>query len=708
MPDSTLDLPLFHEHGESENSSSRSSGSGLEIPTSFQLLDISEDNKFLALIDDNSMLQVYELNDFENQLTAKRQTMTDIPCEIKCKNSIFVYISVASETGHVAVSFLQTDEKGDPFENSSKFDQFTKFKIHQKNDTKEEKEQQHCNEEGKETLDNNYSTCRIYQGNQGHVLEKPFQGRAAFTKNRLILIGQYTLDIYDANTLNKKYFFKPGGFYLNKQIYQGRNWYRGYFLQDECAKLPNAGYGLVRISEHVRNNVIVVYDEDCSVYRRTSVKIWSISTGSLICSFMRYTSEYVVSISEDHPFLVTNSSVSGTLNIYCMKSGTQLYTYESQGIRVPPFQSEVILVKLISCQNYVLIVGSTVKKRGEPGHLFFELFSIEQQMKARYVKTSTVVSQNAMLALGTFQNEDFLNSQSQFDGVFVETTDNNNRNLNFRTTLLKLHTVDRTPKGLIQNRLWDTFTRISGASLNFKVLGGNSFLFNFFYGEKYKIYLLENGISRHLLLISPYIVQLYRLPATGNNDNNPGEIDHLDFFNSVLVYTRSYYRLKYKDSTSGDIPKLISEYRDQYDKLDVFFQGNKGHIFVHVQSNAGNSFSEEVILPLSILKTKTTPGSNDTADKVPKTTLGSNDTADNVPKTTPGSNDTADNMPKTTPGSNDTANNVPKTTPGSNDTADNVPKYDFRDIESCLLTLLPIYCLEGYINYVREILFNYI
>jgi hypothetical protein len=79
----------------------------IEIPISFQLLDISEDNKFLALIDDNFKLQVYELNKFGNQLTAKRQTMTDILCEIKCKNSVFVYISVASETGHVAVSFYR-------------------------------------------------------------------------------------------------------------------------------------------------------------------------------------------------------------------------------------------------------------------------------------------------------------------------------------------------------------------------------------------------------------------------------------------------------------------------------------------------------------------------------------------------------------------------------------------------------------------------
>jgi hypothetical protein len=37
---------------------------GSELPTGVQLFDISEDNKFLALIDDNFMLQVYEFNGF--------------------------------------------------------------------------------------------------------------------------------------------------------------------------------------------------------------------------------------------------------------------------------------------------------------------------------------------------------------------------------------------------------------------------------------------------------------------------------------------------------------------------------------------------------------------------------------------------------------------------------------------------------------------
>jgi hypothetical protein len=678
MLDLTSDLPLFHERGESENSSSRSSDSGLEIPTSFQLLDISEDNKFLALIDDNSMLQVYELNDIKDQLTAKRQTMTDIPCEIKCKNSIFVYISVASETGHVAVSFLQTDKRGDPFENSSKFDQFTKFKIHRKNDTKEEKEQQHCNEEGKETLDNNYSTCRIYQGNQGHVLEKPFQGRAAFTKNRLILIGQYTLDIYDANTLNKMYFFKHGGFCLNKQIYQGRNWYRGYFLQDECAKLPNAGYGLVRISEHVRKNVIVVYDEDCSVYRRTSVKIWSILTGSLICSFMQIDDEQVIYVSEDHRFLVSQKVFRGALNIYCMKSGAHLYMYEPQKVSDGILRYNIMLVKPIANQNYMLLIGTVFRRNcgsdeseglSFANYLFFEIFLIEQQTTVKDIQTSMIIGLNSHLALGIFQNEDFINTTSQFYGVFWEKMNNDDRYLNLRTIQFNfpssdsIHLTYPTSNGLLQNTLWNIFkcthigTEDEGGFR--RALTSHDFRYDdgFTSDDKTIVYLLENSIHKYVLIISPYIVQLWRLYKDEALEYNTLFFDslprkkncYLDFHDNSLIYTRSHYGLNYEESACGDTPKLMLEGENQYYRPRVQFLENLGHIFVHVESKSGSSISEEIILPLS----------------------------------------------------------VSQSTDNSDDTINDLSQDEFHSIERCLLSFLHTYWSREQVNTLREYSFNY-
>jgi hypothetical protein len=161
--------------------------------------------------------------------------MADIPCEIICKHPIFVYISVASETGHVAISFLQMDAFGGTIKDSFQFDQSTKFKIYRNNDNKKEQEQEQPRFLGKETLDKNYTTCRIYRENQD-VVEKPLQGRATFTKDRLVLFGKWALDVYDVKTLDRMYSFKTGSFYLDNYVdfdyskcYQVQNWLRKYF-----------------------------------------------------------------------------------------------------------------------------------------------------------------------------------------------------------------------------------------------------------------------------------------------------------------------------------------------------------------------------------------------------------------------------------------------------------------------------------------------
>jgi hypothetical protein len=84
---------------------------------------------------------------------------------------MYVYISVASETGHVAVSFLQLREynyidiDGDPFP-------------------------------GEVNIDGRYTNYIIYRTNETQTLEIPFEGRAVFTKDKLVLVRRETLDIY--------------------------------------------------------------------------------------------------------------------------------------------------------------------------------------------------------------------------------------------------------------------------------------------------------------------------------------------------------------------------------------------------------------------------------------------------------------------------------------------------------------------------------
>jgi hypothetical protein len=638
----------------------------IELPISFQLFDISEDNKFLALIDTNLMLQVYELNTFA-------QTMRNIPCLTRSEHMSCIYISVASKTGHVAVSLLNMDTSGETFKEDSEFDKFAKFKLHRRNGSEEEQGQY---------LDRMNNTCRIYRGNEDGTLEKPFQGRAVFTKNRMVLIGRWTLDVYHTESLQKMYSFKPGSFYLDSYIsfhhsrcYQIQNWYRSYFLGGEFADVSNTGYGLANISEHVRKNIIVVYDEDCSFYRRTSVKIWSISTGSLICSFMRNYGEYVISVSEDHSFLVTNDPRNSTLNIYCMKSGTRLHIYKPQGHKDYPGESTIMFVKLLARQNYMLIMGTTVKKSdrsNKTGSLFFEIFSIEQKAKVKYIETSTSISPNSMLALGIFQNEDFLNNPSQFHGVFWETANNGDRYLYFRTFSPNLHTNDPASNGLSKNRLWDTFDYTYIGTEEERGFKREWDIASYISRYTTIFYLFEKDSQKYVLLISPYVVQLWKLEIAANDSeiqtdtiiffNNISRETkcYLDFSNSALIYTRSYYGLNYIYTLIGDDMKLEIEDKYDYQMPHVHFLGHKGHIFVYVESKCGSSISEEIILPL----------------------------------------------PLPEPQTETTSDSLCKIAHNNDDATDKVPEDNFYDIESCLLALLYAYWMHDKAFGVREYLFN--
>ncbi|KAI8880984.1 hypothetical protein K501DRAFT_335006 [Backusella circina FSU 941] len=372
--DSSL-LPLYRS-GECERSSHCASNPDLFMPANFQLFDISEDNKFLALIDDNSMLQAYEISNFEDKVMIKRQTLKDIPCKPNCNNSIYVYISVASETGYVAVSFLQMTKKGMIIKKSSSVDGHMEFKVYRKNDSEDEEGQKDEKDEDEdkdeETLDKRFTNCRVYRGDENEVLEIPFQGRAVFTKDRLILFDRWILDVYDAKTFKKMYFFKLEGSYLeddgNLCIYdydQDHNWCKKYQLDCRSTQYADEGYGMANMSAHIRKNVVVKYKGDFDSQPSSPVKIWSTLNGSLICSFMREYGEHVICISDDHRFLVTKKWAS--LNIYCMNSGTHLHTYEPKSPKDNSRKTTIIFVKLMAHQNYMLILGTTAKQAEEQG-----------------------------------------------------------------------------------------------------------------------------------------------------------------------------------------------------------------------------------------------------------------------------------------------------------------------------------------------------
>ncbi|KAI8880959.1 hypothetical protein K501DRAFT_335048 [Backusella circina FSU 941] len=703
MPSLTpSELPLYVSDLNKCASSSTSVPS-LSMPTSFRLFDISEDNKFLALIDDNFMLQVYELNQGDDEKQIKRQTMKDIPCDVNCKNVVCVYISVASETGHVAISFLQMNGVGEAIKKRSLFDKYKKYNIFRKKEEEEEDddddddddddededeengENEQTNEkegeavakeeeEEEETLDKKFTNCKIYRENESKAVEMPLQGKATFTKNRLLLVGRWVLEVYDAKTLKKMYSFKPGSFYLDNYAdfdysiyYQAQNWCYYHVPTDGTTQELNDGYGIANISAHVRQNVIVAYDEDTDAYPDSSTKIWSISTGSLICSFMRDYRESVISISEDHRFLVTNDPNGKALNIYCMKTGTRLHAYLPQALQNSPDKTTIMRVKIMKHQDYMLIMGTTTKQNqdaaDESRYLFFEIFSIAQKKRVKYVESDVLIDSKLMFPVDIIQKNYSPNSSdplvyfpSQFFGVFLEKTDKDKQHLTFR----KIPLVNPESTSLISEKLWDTFSCqcISGGNWESNDLG--IFSLSFTSDNNVALYLLKNDSNMFLLRFSSFQVQLWRLETAGidekelfnlgtpSSDNLEKPIHTENLSKSSLIYTRFYYGRNYKESSAKiGILKAINNENNR-SKPYVHFTGDKGRILVYVQLQGEGQIVDEIFLPLSELKSKIVSDS-----------LGPE-------------------------------------APDSGDITENVPKDDFHGLESCLLALVYLYWADNY------------
>jgi hypothetical protein len=585
---STL-LPL-HRSGPGKNTSNRVSISESSIPTTFQLLDISEDNKFLALIDNEFKLQAYEINDSEGDIVIGQQTMKDVSCNIDAGNSMFVYISIASKTGHVAVSFLQLNEDGDEDKISA----------------------------GKRCTD-----CKIYRAGEARVLEIPFQGRAAFTKDKLVLIGLTTLEIYDAKTFKKAYFFIPIPAHSDSEKYNSDNhsnlnhcWYKQYPLVGESGGMSTDGNRITSISEYIRKDVIVEYKCD-SLGGKSLVKIWSILTGLLVCSFTTNFGEYVTSISEDNRFLVTSDAHGKSFNIFFMESGAHLCTYQPQRSSPNSDISTVLFVKLMARRSYMLMMGTVTKQDEKPhegSRLFFDIFSIAQQKRIKYSERDASITLGSWLPVDIIREDCFSNSSSddsvyfpaKFYGVFLKNASNNTPGRIFTQIPL----IDPEPNSLTDKLLWNKFScrlMSTGSWINDSMSILADRLDS---DEDITWYLLQGITHSYILRFSSEVMQLWKLEVIGDEDEgerlNFGGVNYYrNTTNSTLIYTRGYNGINMNKTTitsdtRGTEMAKISEYK----LLHIHFTKVEGRILVYSKLDGGNEIVDEIFLPLPTPKIK--------------------------------------------------------------------------------------------------------
>jgi hypothetical protein len=117
-------LPRFNENSPLVNKERRESGwystpavegpsnqQNLSIPSSYSLMDISKDKKFMAVIDSNRKLQVFGIECGENGIRPVSHRIRDVPCERDSIKAMFTFLSVPDKTGYAVVSYAQMDPK---------------------------------------------------------------------------------------------------------------------------------------------------------------------------------------------------------------------------------------------------------------------------------------------------------------------------------------------------------------------------------------------------------------------------------------------------------------------------------------------------------------------------------------------------------------------------------------------------------------------
>jgi hypothetical protein len=144
------------------------------IPADYQLLDISKDKDYMAILQTDWKLVVYKLKHTENGIDYEGDKVTYDAGEIDGVNPAYMFLSVCSKTGDVALSFAELEKTSGTF-------------------TKRKPETE-------------YKHCRIFRNEKGNCDTIEFQGRAVYANNKLVLVGEHTLQVHHIDSLKMEYF----------------------------------------------------------------------------------------------------------------------------------------------------------------------------------------------------------------------------------------------------------------------------------------------------------------------------------------------------------------------------------------------------------------------------------------------------------------------------------------------------------------------
>jgi hypothetical protein len=344
---------------------------GPKIPKDVWLVDVSLNEKHIALIDHGYSLKVYKL---DQQNRGHTTIKTNVDSEFHPVNvgfiddiiyPVYAYLSIASDGSRVALSFVQMSEDGD----------FDSRLPQQPN-------------------------CYIYE-KDGTTKEVPCNGRAVFVDDGLVIIKKHSVEFLDKD-LKRKYILDTTnltkGFeaLINPPtIIKNTAWAKSFHVK--ARKPATAGENLITMSRHIQSNILI------TPYRKNIVRIWSILDGTLITSYKTENSEYIMAISEDQRYIATFDGVKNVAKIYCSKSSLLLHTIEPVAVNAPMDNTNktgnftISSMRFCNVKRNLIISGfKTFADNTKPlqkqnsRKVTFEMWSISSQINISYFESTYI------------------------------------------------------------------------------------------------------------------------------------------------------------------------------------------------------------------------------------------------------------------------------------------------------------------------------
>jgi hypothetical protein len=581
--------------------------------SNFLLLDISKDLNYVAFVDTNFRLYVYNLkngND-ELKLSGRHIIKEDLPMEhLNIKNT-YLFLSVSSE-GHAVVSSLKVDQHGNPIYRNMQQNKSHKEGTASKEYSDDEKD-----------IKNDFKGCRVFRhGFQGN-LDIEFNGRAVYVDDRLVLVNTNSvcihrrwnyslLDIHKgiADLVRVKKLDPPKvswAYYISGKLSEDK----GVQPPKENAAQPpkdNAAQKIISMTQLIKDEILMTF------YSCNITKVWSLFDGSLITSIVLKEEESVMAVSLDRLHLATYNRKQKRVNLYDTETLLKLHSLSPKGIKMGENHSRVRAVRFCHYQHYLFIAGINVY--GDKAETFFEVWLIEKERCIANSKNDGTFTRSPCPVIDITELKKYysMNTTSEttfynveFKGTFVNGFQDINE-IGIKKTLI----FEQKPSGIQGNMLWGKYKcmKIEKKQNEDKGIYYEITAPPIKDGEP-----LGKENALYVLRFGQRTVRLWELTATieGSNNNKV-----LDFLNSVdekykdksanLIFIRAY-KGHHTESNFKDIWKISQQKNDE---SHIGFMNDAGRILVDVEDAHSNKASkDEFFLPLPKLDRQPTNDFNE-------------------------------------------------------------------------------------------------